>query len=512
MLTPQADPKLDIGETGGEMQRIMPTLAPDLYLQWRAGAVAAASLRETPPPSPPAERLLQQVWRHQRFRRGALKTLDGQRVTILHPGFWNREAGPDFRDALVQIGDDPPRSGDVEIDLSPDNWRQHGHHENPAYRHVRLHVVWEADAHPTALPTVSLCHALDAPLPELQLWLDAGPGADLPAGQTGRCAAALRELPAEWRTGLFAQAAKVRLQRKAAQFAARARDAGWEQALWEGLLAALGYKHNVWPMRRLAELRPRLLPAAGAGPVDALTLQARLLGVGGLLPAEWPGANAENAAFLRRLWDIWWREREGLADGLLPRAVWRLSGVRPANHPQRRLALAAHWLADAHWLRRVETWLTDADSDTAAPDALLAALAVGMDDFWSWHWTLRSARMPRPQPLLGPPRATDLAINVLLPWFWSRADAGRNAALCQRVEQRYAAWPAAEDNTVLRLARQRLLAGTAASRPRTAALQQGAIQVVRDFCDRSNARCEGCRFPDLVRRLIPGSAPAGARP
>jgi hypothetical protein len=32
-----------------------------------------------------------------------------------------------------------------------------------------------------------------------------------------------------------------------------------------------------------------------------------------------------------------------------------------------------------------------------------------------------------------------------------------------------------------------------------AAVQQGLIQITRDFCDHSNAVCENCGFPELVR-------------
>ena len=60
-------------------------------------------------------------------------------------------------------------------------------------------------------------------------------------------------------------------------------------------------------------------------------------------------------------------------------------------------------------------------------------------------------------------------------------------------------WPAAEDNSVLKLARQRLL-GTANARIlKSAAQQQGLMQIVRDFCEHSNAMCADCRFPELVR-------------
>jgi nucleoid-associated protein YejK len=33
----------------------------------------------------------------------------------------------------------------------------------------------------------------------------------------------------------------------------------------------------------------------------------------------------------------------------------------------------------------------------------------------------------------------------------------------------------------------------------TAAGQQGLLQIVRDFCDHSNAICADCQFPALVR-------------
>src|SRR6266404_1000097 len=62
----------------------------------------------------PPERLLQAVWLHQRLRRDQLKTLDGQPVRVLHPGFHNLESGPDFRGAVVQVGQESPRSGDVK--------------------------------------------------------------------------------------------------------------------------------------------------------------------------------------------------------------------------------------------------------------------------------------------------------------------------------------------------------------------------------------------------------------
>ncbi len=142
-------------------------------------------------------------------------------------------------------------------------------------------------------------------------------------------------------------------------------------------------------------------------------------------------------------------------------------------------------------------------------DSLLEALQVEKEEFWSWHWTFHSPRLKKTQPLLGAARLTDLAVNVVLPWLWTRAAEGKSRAVQTAVEERFFSWPPAEDNALLKLARQRLLGGASARALKSAAAQQGLIQIVRDFCEHSNALCENCKFPDLVREFccVGGSGP-----
>ena len=467
----------------------------NFYARWRRQAGLVPALRDGPAARPP-ERLLQAIWQHQRLLRDRLRTADGQLVSVLHPGFRNAEAGPDFRDAVIQFGDEPPRSGDVEIDLEASGWQAHHHAGNPAYAKVLLHVTWAATGAATpALPTLPLADALDAPLTELAVCLGSEGAPPLPERFLGRCESPLRDLSSAETAELLRQAAQVRLESKAAAFRARARQAGWEQALWEGLFRALGYKKNVWPMLRLAELRDRWqTPDA-----TALTLQSRLLGVGGLLPAELTGKPAAVTDYVRRIWDHWWRERDGFADCVLPRMAWDFANLRPANNPQRRLALASHWLAGGGLPGRLERWLAADLVGPAAEHGLSETFQVGEDEFWSWHWTLGSARMAKAQPLVGAQRVTDLAVNVVLPWLWSRAAEGGEETLRQRVERRYFDWPAAEDNSRLKLARQRVLGGAHRDVMRGAAAQQGLMQILSDFCDHSDSVCGQCRFPQLVR-------------
>jgi hypothetical protein len=492
-----------------------------------------AAWRETRRPSPflhdarsdPPEKLLQAIWQQQRLRRQELQTAAGRGVRILHPGFPSVEGGPDFRGAVLQFENEKPVAGDVEIDVQPGGWRAHGHDQNPAFKNVILHVVWEKTGPGRALPpgsrdelpVLALKPALDAPLAELAAALENESG--LPAALRGKCSAPLRDLSRAQLSQLLRAAARVRFEAKAEALRARARQGGWEQALWENLFRALGYKHNAWPMQNLAETRSRWQ----SGMRSAFDIQARLLGISGLLPAELTRRQKSSDTFLRRAWDVWWRDRDEFAPCTLPRTIWKFHGLRPANHPQRRLALAAHWLAGETLIAKIETWCTapipaagrknsePANTNGTSGARLLASLEqvfqVDHDEFWSWHWTFQSARLARAQPLLGAGRVTDLAVNVILPWLWVRAREGGNETLRQEVERRFLAWPDAGDNAVLKLARQRLLGTAAPKILQGAAEQQGLMQIVRDFCGHSNAICDKCRFPELVRStmLIRGS-------
>jgi hypothetical protein len=225
-----------------QKQAVLNPAVSNFYADWRVRCRDRDALHDEN--GFPAERLLQAVWQHQRLRRDGLKTGDGQDVRVLHPGFASAEGGPDFRGALIQIGVEPPRSGDVEVDLRVGGWHAHGHDRNPAFRNVILHVVWETGTTTTGSarddrpPAEPLKDSLDAPLGELSLWLENEPARVLPESLRGRCAAPLRALDEGQRNSLLGQAARVRFAAKAAQFTARARHAGWEQALWEGLFRA----------------------------------------------------------------------------------------------------------------------------------------------------------------------------------------------------------------------------------------------------------------------------------
>lgn len=471
----------------------------------------------------PPELLLQKIWAHQRIKRGDLRCDDGRRVRILHPGFWNRGPGPDFLNAVIHFEQDPPEVGDVEIDVVNSGWHGHNHDINPNFGHVLLRVLWESAAPSSSAPPVlALKPVLDAPLPELALWLESPLVASMDL--RGRCCAPLASLETSRVLDLIQEASQVRLRRKAFRFHSRARTSGWDQALWEGVFAALGYRHNTWPMLSIAEHLPELIADLTAGEGRRLHLQSRLLGVAGFLqwgptnrPHDTPSAFQKEdilsplllsvgsipemrADHSRIFWDYWWRDRDLFSPRILPPQVWRLASTRPANRPERRLALASHWLLRPNFVRMLEEWMV---APHPHPELqLFDQLQPDPDPFWRAHWTLdRAATQGSSAPLLGMSRVGDLAMNVFFPWLWARARAGGNCELQDAVTHRYIAWPPSQDNQVLKLARQRLFGDRPNAIPTTAATQQGILQIVADFCQQSNALCERCQFPRVVKEF-----------
>ena len=475
----------------------MSLLSEQFYRKWRARNLDAFQFLEIAGVQAPPESLLQAVWRHQRLRRNQLTILDGRSLQILHPGFLNREAGPDFRDAILVFGDEPAIQGDVEIDLASSNWRSHRHHENPAYRNVLLHVVWEAGSRKEPLPALELKTCLDAPLEELTEWLGTESARAEPPSALGKCQESLAKLDLPLFRSLLRQASHVRMCAKASALEARARQVGLDNALWEALFGALGYKHNYWPMRQVAEKIPEMSAWQNTSLVG---WQARLLGLSGFLPSEPPPETDEAARYVTRLWDHWWRERK--SDDILPSKIWRLHGIRPNNHPQRRLALGAHWLAHGGLLERLEAWMLADIEDSQLSQTLLSIFQPVQDDFWSWHWAYPSERTDTSIPLLGAARLADIAANVLLPWFWTRAKSSGNALLQQSVVHRYENWPKSEDNIEIRKLCSRMLGGRKDLRLRLAMEQQGLLQLAQDFCRQSNALCEDCRLVQMAQNIL----------
>lgn len=90
-----------------------------------------------------SEELLHYIWKFRLYSHKNLITTCGEKIEIIDPGILNNNAGPDFFNAKIRIGD-KLWAGDVEIHRSSDEWKKHKHHTNKAYNSVILHVTEKA--------------------------------------------------------------------------------------------------------------------------------------------------------------------------------------------------------------------------------------------------------------------------------------------------------------------------------------------------------------------------------
>nr|MBP7487150.1 DUF2851 family protein [Parabacteroides sp.] len=82
------------------------------------------------------EQLLHYVWMFKLYQH-ELTTTSGEKVTVLDAGILNTNAGPDFFNAKIKIGD-TLWAGSIEIHHKSSDWKVHKHHTDKAYDSVIL--------------------------------------------------------------------------------------------------------------------------------------------------------------------------------------------------------------------------------------------------------------------------------------------------------------------------------------------------------------------------------------
>ncbi len=263
-----------------------------------------------------SELLVQKLWLRGDFRKEELQTRSGEAIRILHPGTWNRLGGPDFKGAELEIGG-VRHFGDIEMHFYQRDWKLHGHHENPAFDGVVLHVlVFEPSSGSAAVLTSAgrrLAECVLAPLMSMDLESYAEHDAlrQLDERDLLELAAPLLELDLADRRARLREEAMQRWAAKVAFVGARVDAAGWAEACHQLALVTLGYARNRSGMHALAH---------------RISLEAWLHS-----PPD-PEKLAAEDAF-----------------------EWVRSGLRPANQPRTRLRQYATWVAQVgNWPDRLE--------------------------------------------------------------------------------------------------------------------------------------------------------------
>lgn len=400
-------------------------------------------------------------------------TPNGRCVVVHDVGEWNRGAGPDFLRAHVEV-DGRRLVGDVEIDMTPQDWMRHRHHENALYNNVVLHVVlaepppgWSTctecfgEVQVLYLPPEHVRRALGAPKP--------------PDGEiVPLCRSPLDAMDAGHAEKLLRAAAAHRAEQKRRRFARKAEALGTGQAWYEAWAETLGYSANKHTMQALA----RRAPLHSLGDLA----ESILFGTAQFLRPQLRNEADEDAVYYNRfVWEGWWRCQDKFALEDTHAIPWVYAGIRPLNHPHRRVAALALSVLQREQIRP----LLKAERAREL-SRLLCSIS---HPFWDYHCTLTSPALGKAYAPVGRDRVRDFLVNHVYV-----LDSTRGAW-----EAYLKLGGAKPPGRVERVARG--LFGTRSDlQPllRRYYAQQGLLQIADDFC--AAGPCNTCLFPEQLRQ------------
>ena len=370
------------------------------------------------------ESLLAKLWKERAVRQTELRTEAGRRVRVVYPGRSGVTAGPDFRDALLEVEGVGLVRGDVELHIKQSDWNSHGHGRDPNYNGVVVHGALEASSAETRLQSGSL-----APVMDLQSLLTEVSQEELKLDLWQ--ALSLKGFPQPQTLGeaeeTLDRAGSLRFRSKARWLATCIELDGPDQALYQALMEGLGYSTNRRPFEQLASLAPFHAVTEAA---KELPPGDRVSAIGGWLTA----CSGLNGPSIFR--------PKGFGP-VMDHREWHLFRVRPTNHPRRRILGAAMLLA-----RFLEQGLAAGlweEVHRSRPAGLTGALCA--------------QNGPGPA-YVGRGRAIDLVVNAVLPFMHAWEESEPRGAITGVPEGIYARYPLLSENEITReMAAQLLPAG-----------------------------------------------------
>ena len=422
------------------------------------------------------EALLHYVWKHKLWPLKPLATTSGEPVEVIDTGLHNRNAGPDFFNAKVKIGD-TLWVGNVEIHDRATDWNAHGHQHDAAYDNVVLHVCGEVNGTATTasgrmLPQLQL----DVPPSVLQNYRQL-----LHADRYPPCYQLIPSLSPltihSWLSALQTERLEQKteaIKRRVAQC-----NGSWEQAYFTTLARNFGFGINGDAFEQWARSVP--LSAVGHHRDDLFQIEAIFMGQAGLTDLEnLPKRHRERAEnddyFIRLRNEYHFLQRKFSLQPIDPK-LWRFLRLRPQNFPHIRLAQLAQ-------LYHQKTASLSQIVDCATVEDLEKALATRVTPYWQTHY-LFGADSPTSEKRLSASSRRLMIINTVIPMLFAYGRHRHDEKLCDRAFDLLEEL-GAEQNHITRMWSECGLS------VRSAADTQALIQLKNEYCDRKD--CLRCRI------------------
>jgi hypothetical protein len=417
------------------------------------------------------EDFLQFIWKYGLFDRDTMIADTGEAIQVIGLGEHNTDAGPDFLNTRIKIGN-TTWAGNVEIHLKSADWLIHKHQHDKAYENVILHVVVQHN-HPVQrhngeiIPTVEL--HFDSGLYENYCTL-MSQKAGLPCkDKIGKVDPLIIDL---WLNSLVVD----RLQQKTGHISElldQYRN-NWEEVFFISLARSFGFGLNAIPFEMLA--KSVSLSCLAKHRNSPKQLEALLMGQAGLLDE----GNIFEAYYMElRKEYLHLKNKYNLKS--IEKHLWKFLRLRPVNFPFIRIAQFSAVLQHAEGLfSRVLACKEFVE--------LRQLFDMKTSDYWDTHYTFET-----PSPLLVKRFGTDafhiIVINTVIPFLFLYGRLNGQEELKERALEWLSRLPAEKNRITNRWALD-------VSAPSNALYSQGILQLSNSYCIRK--RCLSCSIGSYI--------------
>lgn len=424
------------------------------------------------------EFFLQSLWQYSLYRPEALRSTKGECITVVHPGRRNQFSGPDFEEARIRVAN-TLLIGNVELHIRSSDWFAHGHHRDPAYDRIILHVVWEDDAPdmlPQSVPVLELSAHVSASVLHRYRYLHESLSA-IPCEQHLSKVNPLTKK--SWLTRLLAERWEQRFRNWESILQQHQGD--WRVLLYWRLAENFGFKTNAAPFLALAQSIPMQL--LGRHHNQLFQLEALLFGQAGFLQKEfteeYPFRLRQEYQFLRKKYRL----------DPAPVHLWKFMRLRPANFPTLRIAQFAMLIHRSfHLFQHIV-----AESQLAELTELFEG--VHASDYWQYHFRFEDQAQKRSaRRALGADAVRNIIVNTVAPL---RFMYGAQTGIDVYPEQSLALLEGMEPERNAFISEWERRGWT----PQNAAESQGLLELLQNYCNRK--RCLNCAIGHHLLRSGP---------
>ncbi len=416
------------------------------------------------------ESILHYIWQHKLFTPHSLLTTEGEKVEIIDVGKINTDAGPDFFNAKIKIGD-TIWAGNVEIHTRASDWKIHNHQADQAYDSVILHVVKFADTeilrkNGTKIPQIELIypHNIEENYEQLiseQKWIP--------------CEDKISKVPnifiQSWKTTLLTE--RLEQKMKAISQLLDNNNQHWEEAFYITLARSFGFGTNSQAFEALAKSLP--LSALGKHKNNLFQIEALLFGQSGLLVDQ---ISDEYCLQLKKEFEFM-KAKFNLQP--LKSEFWKLLRLRPDNFPHIRIAQFAGLIHSSSKMfsRIVEQ-----------PEIkyLNELFNCEPSEYWKTHYTFGNQSLEKTKKL-GKTSINSILINTVIPFLFCYASQKGIQELKDKALQLLEFLPAEQNSVIAGWKQLGLNAETAFD-------SQALLQLKKYYCD--DKKCLRCRIGHKV--------------